>query len=157
MRPALACLLLLASCAIQPGPATQAPIAAPSTVAAGPDQLWRGTISCDPIPGIAHKVLVQRFELRVAGGVARYERLVLRPDTDIDSGGRERGEGVVGPGGPLTLKGTATVGQYVYTAEYSGVLPPDSRVARLQGYQHWNFSHRPSVDRPCQISLRRQA
>jgi hypothetical protein len=157
MRPALACLLLLASCTAQPGPAAQAPAPPPTPVAAGPDQLWRGTISCDPIPGVAHKVLVQRFELRVSGGVASYERTVLRGDTGIPTDIREHGEGVVAATGPLTLKGEAQGGQYTYTAEYSGILSPNGRAARLQGYQHWRFAHLPPADRACQITLRRQA
>jgi hypothetical protein len=157
MRPVLACLLLLAGCATQPGPVAQAPAPPPSPVAAGPDQLWRGTISCDPIPGVVRKVLVQRFELRVSGGIARYERTVLQADTGIPTDIHEHGQGVVGAAGPLTLKGDAAGGQYTYNAEYSGLLEPGSRVARLEGYQHWRFSHHPPADRACQITLRRQA
>src|SRR3954452_2848582 len=157
MRPALACLLLLASCAAQPAPAAQALAPPPAPVATVPDQLWRGTIGCDPIPGVVHKVLVQRFELRVSGGVARYQRTVLHADTGIPSDINEHGEGTVTPTGPLTLKGDAQGGQYTYTAEYSGLLPPEGRVARLKGYQHWRFSHLPPADRACQITLRRQA
>lgn len=154
MRRALALLLLLAGCAPGAAPVAQAPTARPGP--AVPDQVWRGTLSCDPIPGVVRTPLVQRFRLDVAGGVARYERTVLRADTGIETDIRERGEGPVGPEGAVTLHGGAAGGQYTYTAEYSGVLPPQGRAARLTGTQHWRFSRNAPADRACQITLRRE-
>ncbi|HYZ63774.1 MAG TPA: hypothetical protein VE650_15095 [Acetobacteraceae bacterium] len=157
MRPALVLMLLLAACTSGSGPAPQASSAPPpAPVAPGPNQVWRGTISCDPIPGIVRKVRVQRFQVDVSGGIARYERTVLQADSGIEASIHERGEGAIAPGGPVTLKGQATGGQYTYTAEYSGRMAPEDRIARLTGYQHWRFAGSAPADRPCQITLRRQ-
>ncbi len=117
-------------------------------------ETWQGTLRCDIIPNVLTRPLVQPFRLDVAGGVARCQRDVRIPDTSVPSGYQETGQGPVGPGGRLTLKGSGLSNASGYDSEYSGILPP-SGATTLTGFQHWHFDRRPPFDRPCTITLGR--
>ena len=157
MRIPLAALLLLAGCATPPAPvpATQPAASAASPVAAAPDQVWRGTLRCQPIPGVVTFRLAQPIEVDVRGGVASYERTVRRGDTGGESDVHERGQGQVGPDGAVTLIGSAQSPQYQYTARYSGVLPPQGGRTTLTGAQSWHLRTASPPDRACTMTLRR--
>lgn len=145
---ALIAVLLIAACAqaVPPVPHATNPV---------PDQDWAGTISCDTIPEIVHVALRQRFVLSVRGGIARYDRDVLLPDSRITSGFKEHGQGEVGEGGALALAGGGESRRASYRAEYRGVLAPDGH-GTLEGVQHWHFEGHSGYDRACRLDLRRQ-
>ena len=119
---ALAALSLLAACSATPPSA--APVATAEPVPSGPDQVWHGTLRCDPIPGVVTFRLAQPIEVAVRDGVASYDRAVRRGDSGGESDVHERGQGQVGPDGSVTLIGSAQAPQYQYTARYAGILPP---------------------------------
>ena len=50
------------------------------------DGTYRGTIACDPIPGVTAGPLKTLFTLRVAGDVISYEGEVIRPTGEAPLG-----------------------------------------------------------------------
>ena len=71
------------------------------------DGTYRGTIACDPIPGVTAGPLKTLFTLRVAGDVISYEREVIRPIGESPLGITESGRGSINGESELILTGTA--------------------------------------------------
>lgn len=149
-HPAAAALLAAVLVLLLPGPAPAQPARAPDA-----DATWRARLTCDPLPPISARRLHANFLLTVAGGVARYERVLL--DTEGGSASFvERGQGRVGPDGSLTLEGGATGRGVRYAARYSGRLQADG-LGNLHGRQEWGpDSPVGQRTRPCGMRLWRQ-
>ena len=141
-RAALALLLAL------PG------LAGGASAQPGFDGAWGGRLVCDAFPGVTQAPLNQPLTVTIAGGAARYERLVLTAQGQ-PTGYAERGEGRVGADGTLTLTGLATGRNFAYTARYDGRLGADGR-GSLRGEQEWRAGNAIGMQtRSCRIGLRR--
>ena len=141
----LAAVLVL----LLPGPAPAQPARAPDA-----DATWRARLICDPLPPISATRRHANFLLTVAGGVARYERVLL--DTEGAASFVERGQGRVDPDGSLTLEGSGTGRGVRVPTRYSGRLQADG-LGDLRGRQEWGpDSPVGQRTRPCHMRLWRQ-
>jgi hypothetical protein len=105
----------------------------PAPLAAQPVEV-PAVLVCDPLPPFANETLRQRITITVEGGVARFERVVMRPGGGT-TGQVERVEGRVSADGRVVLQGGASAQRYRYTSRYEGRITAEG--ARLSGVQDW--------------------
>ena len=116
------------------------------------DGTYRGTIACDPIPGVTAGPLKTLFTLRVAGDVISYEREVIRPTREAPLGITESGSGSINGRNELILTGTAKGRTFRNDARYSGKLAGNPIC--LTGAQVWTYIDKPTPHtRPCTIEV----
>lgn len=119
------------------------------------DGTYRGSIACEPIPGVTSIALKTLFTLRVQGDKVEYEREVLRPTGEAPLGITERGTGHMDNDGRVTLTGTARGRTFSSEASYKGTITAQS--VRLTGTQIWTYMDKAAPHhRPCTIDLTRQ-
>ncbi len=116
---------------------------------------WQGILRCGLIPGVTTKKLVEKFTLTVQGNHAQYTRRIHKTDVADYSTFVEQGDGTIGPGGGLVLRGGGVGRGFQYTATYEGVLPPNGTSAHFTGTQLWTTRKVMQVPRACSIELAR--
>ncbi|HEY0419278.1 MAG TPA: hypothetical protein VGC80_07135 [Acetobacteraceae bacterium] len=116
------------------------------------DEVYRGTMTCDIIPGLTNGPGALPFEVTVSGASASYQREIGR------QGGGRIGQVEVGSGrlegGQLKLAGNAATRSFNYSASYAGTVQNEE--LRLSGEQIWNVSNGVSgFHRGCRARLKR--
>ena len=112
------------------------------------DAVYRGTLICDKLPFIEHKMR-EAISVTISRGAVRYSHVVRLRETAEPVA--EEGAGTLN-GQNLSLQGSWNGGNRQYKASYSGVFV--RRSARLKGAQTWIDGGR-TITRACSGAIKR--
>ena len=123
-------------------------IMATPAVAQVRDAVYRGTLICDKLPFIEHKMR-EAISVTISRGAVRYNHVVrLR---EVAESVVEEGAGTL-DGQNLSLQGSWSSGNRQYKASYSGIIV--RRSVRLKGTQTWTDGGR-TITRACSGAIKR--